>query len=142
MRDGETLDLRMPSAYKPSAPKGVTDDYRCFLLDPKQSADTSVTSARIEPGQPKVAHHVILFRISPTRVAAARELDSASSGPGWSCFGGTGLPAGDGLIVDSLNDANWVAAWAPGWGGNRLPEGTGVSLPAQSQIVMQVHYNL
>ena len=143
VRDGETLlDLRMPSAYKPSAPKGVTDDYRCFLLDPKQSADTSVTSARIEPGQPKVVHHVILFRISPTRVAAARELDSASSGPGWSCFGGIGLPAGDGPIVDSLNDANWVAAWAPGWGGNRLPEGTGVSLPAQSQIVMQVHYNL
>ena len=143
VRDGETLlDLRMPSAYKPSAPKGVTDDYRCFLLDPKQSADTSVTSARIEPGQPKVVHHVILFRISPTRVAAARELDGASSGPGWSCFGGIGLPAGDGPIVDSLNDANWVAAWAPGWGGNRLPEGTGVPLPAESQIVMQVHYNL
>jgi Copper type II ascorbate-dependent monooxygenase, C-terminal domain len=143
VRNGETLlDLRMPSAYKPSARKGVTDDYRCFLLDPKQSTDTSVTSARIEPGQPKVVHHVILFRISPTRVAAARELDSASSGPGWSCFGGIGLPTGDGPIVDSLNDANWVAAWAPGWGGNRLPEGTGVALPAGSQIVMQVHYNL
>ncbi len=46
---------------------------------------------------------------------------------GWSCFGGTGLPAGNGAgLADSLNDANWIAAWAPGWGGNRLPEGTGV----------------
>ncbi|HJR95963.1 MAG TPA: hypothetical protein VJ807_11075, partial [Gaiellaceae bacterium] len=45
-------------------------------------------------------------------------------------------------IADSLNNANWIAAWAPGWGGSRLPEGTGVSLPAGSQIVMQVHYNL
>jgi hypothetical protein len=138
------LNLRMQSAYKPSAPKGVTDDYRCFLLDPKQSGDGSVTSVRIEPGQSRVVHHVILFRVSPAQVAAAKGLDRGSSGTGWSCFGGTGLPAGDSGagIADSLNNANWIAAWAPGWGGRRLPEGTGVSLPAGSQIVMQVHYNL
>lgn len=145
VRAGETLlDLRMPSAYKPSAPKGVTDDYRCFLLNPKQSEDVSVTSARIDPGQPKVVHHVILFRVPPAQVAAAKQLDGSEPGLGWSCFGGTGLPAGEsvGSFVDSLNDSSWVSAWAPGWGGNRLPEGTGVPLAAGSQIVMQVHYNL
>jgi hypothetical protein len=143
VRSGETLlELTMPSAYKPSAKKGVTDDYRCFLLDPKQASDSFVTSARIEPSQRRVVHHVILFRVSPAQLAAAKQLDGEAAGPGWSCFGGTGLPAGDGAIVDSLSDANWVAAWAPGWGGNRLPDGTGVPLPAGSQIVMQVHYNL
>ena len=144
VRSGETLlNLRMQASYSPSAPKGVTDDYRCFLLDPKQAGDSFVTSARIEPGQPKIVHHVILFRVPPGQVASARSLDGSDAGPGWSCFGGTGLPAGDGAgLADSLNNANWVAAWAPGWGGNRLPEGTGVSLPARSQIVMQVHYNL
>jgi hypothetical protein len=144
VRAGETLlDLRMQAAYRPSAPKGATDDYRCFLLDPKQSADGSVTSVRIEPGQPKVVHHVILFRVAAGHVAAARALDRADARTGWSCFGGTGLPASDGPgVTDTLNNANWVAAWAPGWGGSRLPEGTGVSLPAGSQIVMQVHYNL
>ena len=144
VRSGERLlSLRMEAAYRPSAPKGVTDDYRCFLLDPKQSRPGSVTSVRIDPGQPKVVHHVILFRVAATEVASARGLDRGDSGPGWSCFGGTGLPAGTGTgIADSLNNANWIAAWAPGWGGNRLPEGTGVSLPAGSQIVMQVHYNL
>ena len=143
VRAGEKLlDLRMPVAYKPSAPKGVTDDYRCFLLDPKQTGDTSVTSARIDPGKARVVHHVILFRVAPQQVSAAKGLDADAKGPGWSCFGGTGLPAGDGGAVDSLNDANWIAAWAPGWGGNRLPEGTGVALPAGSKIVMQVHYNL
>ena len=41
MRPGETLlDLKMQATYTPSAPKGVTDDYRCFLLDPKQAGDT------------------------------------------------------------------------------------------------------
>ena len=144
VRSGETLlDLRMQSAYRPSAPKGATDDYRCFLLDPKQAGDGSVTSVRIEPGRPKIVHHVILFRVGAGQVGAAKALDRGSAGAGWSCFGGTGLPASDGAgIADSLNNANWVAAWAPGWGGNRLPEGTGVSLPAGSQIVMQVHYNL
>jgi mono/diheme cytochrome c family protein len=144
VRTGEKLlDLRMQAAYTPSAPKGVTDDYHCFLLDPKQSQDSFVTSARIEPGQPKIVHHVILFRVPAGQLAEAKRLDASDAGPGWSCFGGTGLPAGDGAgLADSLNNANWIAAWAPGWGGNRLPDGTGVSLPAGSGIVMQVHYNL
>lgn len=138
------LALRLSSAYQPRAAKGVTDDYRCFLLDPNRSGDSFVTSARIEPGAAKIVHHVILFRVARAQVADARRLDSSAAGLGWNCFGGTGLPAGDGAgsVQDSLNDANWVAAWAPGWGGNRLPEGTGVPLPAGSQIVMQVHYNL
>jgi Copper type II ascorbate-dependent monooxygenase, C-terminal domain len=137
------LDLRMPAAYKPSAPKGTTDDYRCFLLDPKLAGDSSVTSARIVPGAAKVVHHVILFRVTKAQVADAKQLDRADSGHGWTCFGGTGLSFGDGgSIQSSLDNANWVAAWAPGWGGDRLPEGTGVPLPAGSQIVMQVHYNL
>ncbi len=138
------LTLRMPSTYKPRAPKGVTDDYRCFLLDPKRSGDSFVTSARIEPGAAKVVHHVIFFRVSKGQVSDARRLDSSGASAGWNCFGGTGLPSGDGSgsVQDTLNDANWVAAWAPGWGDNRVPEGTGVPLPAGSQIVMQVHYNL
>jgi hypothetical protein len=144
-QEGESvLDLRMPAAYRPSAPKGTTDDYRCFLLDPKTAGDMSVTSARIEPGARRVVHHVILFRVAHSQVGEAKLLDSGSRGQGWSCFGGTGLSLGasGSTIQDSLNDASWVAAWAPGWGGNRLPEGTGVPLPAGSQIVMQVHYNL
>jgi Copper type II ascorbate-dependent monooxygenase, C-terminal domain len=145
VRTGEKLlDLRMQAPYTPSAPKGVTDDYRCFLVDPRQTGNSFVTSARIEPGQPKIVHHVILFRVGADQVPSAKRLDAESAGPGWSCFGGTGLPAGDSGagLADSLNNANWIAAWAPGWGGNHLPDGTGVSLPAGSQIVMQVHYNL
>jgi Copper type II ascorbate-dependent monooxygenase, C-terminal domain len=138
------LELRMPRVYRPRAAKGVTDDYRCFLLDPKLAGDASVTSARIEPGAPRVVHHVILFRVGQAQVAESKRLDAASAGSGWGCFGGTGLSAGDspGTIQDTLNNANWISAWAPGWGAGRLPDGTGVPLPAGSQIVMQVHYNL
>jgi Copper type II ascorbate-dependent monooxygenase, C-terminal domain len=143
VEDGErVLEVAMPSTYRPSAPKGATDDYRCFVLDPKLDEDVAVTSARIEPGASKVVHHVILFRIAGTQIAEAARLDQAARGPGWTCFGGTGIAGGEGSIQSSLNDANWISAWAPGSTGNRLPDGMGVPLPAGSRIVMQVHYNL
>jgi Copper type II ascorbate-dependent monooxygenase, C-terminal domain len=139
-RQGETtLDLPLPQAYTPQAKGGATDDYRCFLLDPGLTHDAFVTSARIVPGAAKVVHHVILFRVEPAQVTQAQRLDQAAAGQGWPCFGGTGIAV---TRADELGDAPWVSAWAPGWGGGRLPEGTGVPLAAGSRIVMQIHYNL
>jgi mono/diheme cytochrome c family protein len=143
VRAGErVLEIAMPGAYRPRAGTGTTDDYRCFVLDPKLSSDVSVTSARIEPGSSKIVHHVILFRIAAAQAAAASRLDAASPGLGWSCFGGTGISGGGGSVQASLDDSGWIAAWAPGGTGGRLPEGTGVPLPSGARIVMQVHYNL
>jgi hypothetical protein len=144
-RAGETvLRLGLPAPYTPRSANGGTDDYRCFMLDPKLSADAFATSIRIEPDAARLVHHVILFRAAADSVAEANALDRASPGPGWSCFGGTGIgaPGGAAGAARSLGNAPWIAAWAPGWGGDRLPEGLGVSLPAGSRVVMQVHYNL
>jgi Copper type II ascorbate-dependent monooxygenase, C-terminal domain len=143
-RGESVLSVQMPATYKPTARNGATDDYRCFLLDPKLAHDAFVTSARVEPGAARVVHHVILFRETAAQAAAAKRLDAASPGLGWSCFGGTGVDIGSDLggVETALNDANWIAAWAPGWGGGRLPDGNGIPLPAGSRIVMQVHYNL
>ena len=127
--------LELPEAYMPA---GETDDYRCFLLDPELEDDAFVTSALIRPGAPSVVHHVILFRAAPDHVAEAERLDEAEAGQGWTCFGGTGLSMG----VDSLSDAGWIGAWAPGSDAVRYPDGTGSRLAAGSRIVMQVHYNL
>lgn len=140
LREGErVVEIAMRTPYRPQAEPGTTDDYRCFVLDPKLTDDVSVTSARIEPGASRVVHHVILFKIAASQRAEAAKLDAAERGPGWTCFGGTGITAGS---VQSLNDSDWVAAWAPGGEGGRLPEGVGVPLAAGSRIVMQVHYNL
>lgn len=143
VRPGESLlDLAMPSPYRPSAAKGTTDDYRCFLLDPKLAEDAYATSARILPGAASVVHHVILFRVGAASRSAAESLDARSPGLGWSCFGGTGLSASAKELRAELDDAPWVAAWAPGSSGGRLPDGVGVPLQKGSLIVMQVHYNL
>jgi hypothetical protein len=140
LRQGEHRQtLQMQSEYTPSAPTGKgTDDYRCFLLDPELDKDVWLTGNNVLPGNPDVVHHVILFRIDPEQVAEAEQKDAQSADEGWTCFGGTGL-AGEFANVD---DANWLAAWAPGGDETKIRDGYGVRLEAGSRIVMQVHYNL
>lgn len=140
LRPGEhRMTLTMPESYTPSAPTGVgTDDYRCFLLDPGLDRDVWLTGSNVLPGNPQVVHHVILFRIPPDNVAEAERLDADQDGEGRTCFGGTGV-SGDFTNVD---DASWLAAWAPGGDETKVRDGYGVHLDAGSRIVMQVHYNL
>lgn len=136
---GASISLRMPALYMPHAAGGGTDDYHCFVLDPKLRHDVFVTSVRIEPGAPSIVHHVILFRETGAAAGEALSRDRASNGQGWGCFGGPGLSAEEG---NPLVDAPWLGAWVPGKTSTALPAGTGVPLPRGSVIVMQVHYNL
>ncbi|HLN76678.1 MAG TPA: hypothetical protein VK204_06495 [Nocardioidaceae bacterium] len=139
LRPGErVVDVAMPSPYTPSAPGQGADDYRCFLLDPKVATDSFVTGVDVAPGNEAVVHHVILFRVPPGQVAAARTVDKSAPGEGWTCFGGAGLEETGG----TLEDAPWLGAWAPGSGERLLPGDIGIPLEAGSRIVMQVHYNL
>jgi len=140
LRDGERfLDLAMDAAYTPSAPTGKgTDDYRCFLLDPELDEDAFITGLDVLPGNRDVVHHVILFRVPPESTGSAVAMDMGEAGPGWTCFGGSGV-GGAGAALD---DAPWLGAWAPGGGDQVLAGDVGIPLEAGSQVVMQVHYNL
>lgn len=139
LRAGERrLTLRMPTDYTPSASTGVgTDDYRCFLLDPRLAADQFITGFNVLPGNPDVVHHVILFRVPSNQVAEAERRDDATPGQGWTCFGDSGL--GQGIQIDS---APWLGAWAPGGREQVYGKGFGEESGRGSRIVMQVHYNL
>ncbi len=139
LRPGEQrVTVQMPASYTPSAPTGSgTDDYRCFVLDPGVSSDQLITGFNVLPGNPEVVHHVILFRVPADLVPAAEQKDAATPGPGWTCFGSSGLGAGAGL-----DDAPWVGAWAPGGGEQAYRAGFGAELDAGSRVIMQVHYNL
>jgi hypothetical protein len=139
LRAGERrVTVRMPAAYTPSAPTGVgTDDYRCFLLDPKITTDSYITGFNVRPGNPDVVHHVILFRVPPDLVAQAERKDAETPGQGWTCFGTSGL-SNDG----SIDDAPWLGAWAPGGSERVYGKGLGEEFAAGSRVIMQVHYNL
>ena len=141
LRDGEKfLDLTMPEPYTPKAPTtNGTDDYRCFLLDPKLDDPAFVTGVNVVPGKPDLVHHVIMFRVGPEAVAEAEAADAAVQGQGWTCFGGAAIGSD---YSRGLDRAPWLGAWAPGTGESMLEPDIGMPLEAGSRIVMQVHYNL
>src|SRR5207302_10742726 len=78
------------------------------------------------------------------QATAAAQLNAASKGQGWTCFGGPGLPVdlSGSSSLSRLGQPPWIAAWVPGHTTNALPNGTGVLLHKGAKIVMQVHYNL
>ena len=141
-------DAAPPAAaapYTPRSASGATDDYRCFMLDPKLAEDAFATSIRIEPDAdpPRAPRDPVPRcrrerRRGRTHSTAPRpgRAGAASAAPA------SAPPVERPARSRSLDNAPWIAAWAPGWGGDRLPEGVGVALPAGSRVVMQVHYNL
>ena len=126
-RVDETLSMAQP--YTPQL---SPDDYRCFLIPwPEKFTSTKyVTGFRAAPGNFKVVHHVIAYLAAPNEVSTYEDLDAQESGPGFTCFGGSGGPA-----------QQWIGGWAPGNLGSDFPAGTGIAVEPGSMIVLQVHYN-
>lgn len=133
---GETLTLQPGEAYTPAALEGSTDDYHCFLLDPKLGADRMVTGISIQPDQGTIVHHVILFKVKGDPAGAAVQKNAESGGKGWTCFGGPDVGSQTPVA------GSWLGAWVPGAGDGRFPGGVAQPLAKDSLVVMQVHYNL
>jgi hypothetical protein len=124
---GATLD---PGAdYHPN--DTLTDDYHCTLIDPGLATAQDLIGFNIHPGSTATVHHVILFAVASKDLAAVQAKDAAEAGPGWTCFGGTGVDA-----------TPTIGGWVPGSGATAFPPPTGIHLDAGTQIVMQIHYNL
>jgi copper type II ascorbate-dependent monooxygenase-like protein len=133
LRSGEHfLTLQMPEPYTPSAPNGGTDEYRCFLIDPKLTSQQYLTGSQFLPQNTAIVHHAIFFRISPDQAQAARDMDAKTPGEGWTCFGDAGIGG----------PSAWVAHWAPGANETLINADVGYPMPPGSLLVMQVHYNL
>jgi len=133
LRAGERfVTLKMPQPYEPVAPNGGTDEYRCFLVDPKLTSNAYLTGSQFLPQNTAIVHHAIFFRVDTGQAAAARAVDAGDPGEGWTCFGDAGIGG----------DAGWVAHWAPGANETLLTPGVGYPMPPGSLLVMQVHYNL
>jgi hypothetical protein len=129
------LVLEPPKAYMPRAQVGL-DDYHCTLFQPNLREGRMVTAAHVLPGRPDIVHHVILYEVRGAQVQAARAMNEASGGKGWTCFGGPGVG------VDSIDHGRWLGAWVPGKTNDAFPRGTAMSFPKGAAIVVQIHYNL
>ncbi len=119
----------VPDAYA-GDPSNV-DDYRCLIYDPQNDEDVWITGYEFVPDQTAVVHHAIAYLIEGDRRARADERDGADGRPGWQCYGSSGLGGRDGMFL----------GWAPGQDATQLPEGTGLRVPADDFVVIQIHYH-
>lgn len=116
---------------KPYTPPANQDMYRCFTMPTNTTENKWVSAIDVRPGDRATVHHVIAF-IDTSGASAA--LDGKDGSPGYQCFGGPGF------AITSLN-ASTLGGWAPGSRPVKLPDNVAFSLPANSRIVLQVHYH-
>lgn len=128
--------VTMKKAYLPTAPTNGTDDYRCFLLDPKVTENSIIRSIQFIPQRKNFVHHAIIFRVTDADIPEAVIADK--NGMGWSCFGGSGL----GGMLSTFVSTPWLSSWAPGRGIDVSPTGYGTPFKKGERFVLQVHYNL
>jgi hypothetical protein len=131
--------LTTPS-YIPAPPTNGSDEYRCFVLDPKITKSSFLQSVLITPNNPSVSHHGILYRLAATNTAAAKTLDAQTTEPGWSCFGDTGIPGAE--AFGAAPSSSWISFWAPGGNFKQFPAGTGMSMNVGDKFILQVHYHV
>jgi len=127
---------QMSKPHLPASPADGTDDYHCFLMDPKVNQDSLITSVKFLPQQRVLFHHAILFQVSTKDLPEAITLDN--NGAGWPCFGGLG----SGASFSSFLTSPWLSSWAPGRDVDVMPAGYGTPFHKGDRLVMQVHYNL
>jgi hypothetical protein len=107
-------------------PPSTTDLYRCFVLQVDNPQDRFITGIEVVPGNTSMVHHVLVFQ-DPTGQALQNDLNDI--GPGYTSFGGIGVPG-----------AKLIGAWVPGMQPMFTAPGMGIKLLADADIVIQVHY--
>lgn len=111
-----------------------TDNYQCFVLDPRNDTDLMVRGYEVIPGNRAVVHHVLTYVVPVDQRTQLDALDAQDPRLGYGCqTGGVGI---QGAI------RNQIAGWVPGQFPSRMPADTALVLPARSKLVMQIHYNL
>lgn len=146
-----SMDVLPGEAYLPNQDR--KDDYRCFIVEWPYDNDTYVTGFMANPGNLRVAHHLVSHAVGPEGADLLRILSEEEDGPGHQCFGGA-LPdrLGDKAVRDDIearfpgaleelfDNTYWLTHWAPGMYGLSFPENSGVLMRPGSLVVVQMHY--
>lgn len=130
------------------------DLFRVFVLPTNLKEDSYVRAVEVRPANARVVHHALLFidttgqgrkleaQAAQQAAAAAKKAadpiqnehaakESAwDRGPGYTVSMGVGFIPQGGLL-----------GWAPGQNPRFLPENSGILLPKNSDVVMQIHYH-
>jgi hypothetical protein len=120
-----SLVLKPPAPF--SITSGTSDQFRCFVLDPKLTATEYVNGTFFVPGNATIVHHALVFT-DPAGASKALVTDQATQS--YDCFGGP-----------NVTNTALLAAWAPGGVPVDYPPNSGAPLDPGTLLVMQVHYH-
>ena len=120
------LEIRIRTPYAPtfSDPNNIGNEYRCFALDHQQTEPFYITALHPIVDQPKMVHHIVLFKTSETLP------NSYHSDTGADCI--NSIPNNQ---IDGM-----VAGWAPGASPIVFAEGYGLRVNPNETIFIQMHY--
>lgn len=105
----------------------LKDVYRNFVIPTGLLEDKNIAAIEVRPGNKKVVHHVLMWNdITKT----GRSLDKQDVTEGYEDFGGPGFD----------NVAATYPGWAPGTIPRYFPEGIGMKMYKNSDLIVQVHY--
>jgi hypothetical protein len=119
------LVLTMEQAF--TIPGNDSDHYMCFVLPTNLLNAQNISAMEFRPGNASVVHHAFMYVCDDS---SAFNFDATTPEYGYPCFGGVG---------DGVN-ADFLSLYGPGMTARFYPPGSGVSFPANSFVITQVHY--
>ena len=138
-------DLVLHGAKAYTGTLSVTNDYRCFVLDPHFTQPTFMTGYTFLADQVAEIHHAQVFHIPAANADRVEALDGTQDGrPGWQCYGGPPgvVSAGSGHSRRVFTgEAGLIAGWAPGQDPVIYPDNSGVLFQPGDLLVLQIHYH-
>lgn len=142
-------------------PKGQ-DQYVYFAIPTNFNADRYVQAVEFRPGNRKVVHHALVFlksKSAPLRSRSQGDMDHFNRIVGFPLFkvegdvlrvepaapvhdDACGLPDGGSALPGDVSEgpSPLIYSFTPGARGDVLPEGTGIEIPVESELMLQIHY--
>ncbi|MFT4760336.1 MAG: hypothetical protein ACI9XO_003089 [Paraglaciecola sp.] len=106
----------------------MTDNYRVFVLPTGLTEDKEIAAVEVRPGNSKIVHHAL---VAYDDSGEGQALDDNTPEYGYDGFGGFG--------VNGVFDKQFPA-YVPGQRPRFFQNGLGQLLPAESDLLVQMHY--
>jgi hypothetical protein len=142
-------------------PKGQ-DRYLYFAIPTNFEEDRYVKAIELRPGNRKVVHHALVFlkpKSAPLRSRSQGDMDRFNQVVGFPLFkvegdvlrveraapvhdDACGLEDGGSALPGDVSEGRspLIYSFTPGARGDVLPEGIGIKIPKESELMLQIHY--
>ena len=141
--EGAVTELSFAGDYTVTAPdSGTYDSFRCFAMQTEDGivaapSDLWIDGFEFTPGNPAVAHHMLLYTVPNLAAHMEDGLVEDSANHSWDCDGA--VSRSDGAYM--VGDFDLVWGWVPGGLPLDLQWDMGMRLNAGTGLVIQMHYN-